>query len=110
MPKTSTNFSQILNEPFQNGPSFVMVCQSGEISPNLVTLVEKQYPIFTEKRKLRFGLQNERRNKKPEEGSIPGSAVTRIQNKFSFKVKNEFLFCDLEKAFSISSLLKVINA
>ena len=59
-----SKFSQILNEPFQNGPSFVMVCQSGEISPNLVTLVEKQYPIFTEKRKLRFGLQNERRNKK----------------------------------------------
>ena len=30
---------QILNELFQNGQSFLTLCQSGEISPNLVTLV-----------------------------------------------------------------------
>ena len=34
----TSKFCQILNEPFQNGQSFLTVCQSGEISPNLVTL------------------------------------------------------------------------
>ena len=33
-----SKFCQIPNEPFQNGQSFVTVCQSGEILPNLVTL------------------------------------------------------------------------
>ena len=37
--KKSSIFYQILNEPFQNGQSFVTFYQRGEISPNLVTLV-----------------------------------------------------------------------
>ena len=34
----TSKFCQIINEPFQYGQSFLTVCQSGEISPNLVTL------------------------------------------------------------------------
>ena len=34
----TSKFCQIINEPFQYGQSFLTVCQSGEISPNRVTL------------------------------------------------------------------------
>ena len=33
-----SKFCQILNAAFRNGQSFLTVCQSGEISPNVVTL------------------------------------------------------------------------
>ena len=43
-----SKFCQILNEAFQNGQSFLTACQSGEISPNLVTLVvNKQTSVET---------------------------------------------------------------
>ena len=32
-------FAHIVNERFQNGPSLITLRQSGEISPNLVTLI-----------------------------------------------------------------------
>ena len=37
--KVGTNFWQILNKPFQNSTRLSEFCQSGEISPNLVTLL-----------------------------------------------------------------------
>ena len=43
---------QILNEHFQNGQSVITLCQSGEISPNLVTLTDSEG--FQERRWNRF--------------------------------------------------------
>ena len=37
--KASNNFCQILNKPSENRQRHFSLCQSGEISPNLVTLV-----------------------------------------------------------------------
>ena len=36
--QVSSKLWQILFEPFQNGQSFLMLCKTGEILPNLVTL------------------------------------------------------------------------
>ena len=39
--KLCSKFCQIQNEPFQNGQSCSTLCLSGEISPNLVTLLPR---------------------------------------------------------------------
>ena len=40
--KVSAKFCKIEDKLFQNGQSFITACQSGEISPNLVTLLTIQ--------------------------------------------------------------------
>ena len=39
LPTSVQNFAKVLNEPLRNGQMLLELCQSGEISPNQVTLI-----------------------------------------------------------------------
>ena len=57
--KVGWKFCQILNKPSKDSQKVLNLCQSGEISPNLVTLIETRNERFSSKQREREHLPND---------------------------------------------------
>ena len=57
--KVGLKFCQILNKPSKDSQKVLNFCQSGEISPNLVTLIETRNERFSSKQREREHLPND---------------------------------------------------